>query len=60
VTIGVLITILMEWLATQVLSRWAYAESMPVIPLLRVGLAPLLQWVVLPPIVVWFVRRQLT
>jgi len=33
---------------------------MPVIPLLGVGLSPLLQWVVLPPIVVWFVRRQLT
>jgi fructose-specific phosphotransferase system IIC component len=60
VAVGVLITILMEWLATQVLDRWTYAESMPVIPLLGVGLSPLLQWVVLPPIVVWFVRRQLT
>ena len=60
VAVGVLITILMEWLATQVLHRWTYAEAMPVIPLLGVGLSPLLQWVVLPPIVVWFVRRQLT
>ena len=60
VAVGVLITILMEWLATQVLHRWTNAEAMPVIPLLGVGLSPLLQWVVLPPIVVWFVRRQLT
>ena len=60
VAVGVLITILMEWLATQVLHRWAYAETMPVVPLLGVGLSPLLQWVVIPPIVVWFVRRQLT
>lgn len=58
--VGVLITVVMEWLATQVLGRWTYAEAMPIIPLLGVGLSPLLQWVVLPPIVVWFVRRQLT
>ncbi|MGH7316925.1 MAG: hypothetical protein ACREJS_11750, partial [Candidatus Rokuibacteriota bacterium] len=30
VAVGVLITILMEWLATQVLDRWMYAEAMPV------------------------------
>ncbi|MGH7365438.1 MAG: hypothetical protein ACREK9_03430 [Candidatus Rokuibacteriota bacterium] len=60
VAAGVLITIFMEWLATQVLGRWMYAETMPVVPLLGVGLSPLLQWIVLPPIVVWFVRRQLT
>ena len=58
--VGLLITVVMEWLATRVLGRWTYAEAMPVIPLLEVGLAPLLQWIVLPPIVVWFVRRQLT
>jgi hypothetical protein len=40
VAVGVLITILMEWLATQVLHRWTYAEAMPVIPLLGVGLSP--------------------
>lgn len=60
VAVGILITVLMEWLATQFLQRWTYADAMPVIPLLGVGLSPLLQWVVLPPIEVWFVRRQLT
>ncbi len=54
VAVGVLITVVMEWLATRVLGRWTYAEAMPVIPLLGVGLAPLLQWIVLPPIVVSF------
>jgi len=58
--VGVLVTIGMERLATRVLGRWAYAEAMPVIPLLEVGLSPMLQWVVLPPLIVWFVRRQLT
>jgi hypothetical protein len=60
VTVGVLITIVMEWLATRVLGRWAYAETMPVVPILGVGVAPLVRWIVLPPLVVWFVRRQLT
>jgi hypothetical protein len=60
VMVGVLITIVMEWLATHVLGRWTYVASMPVVPALEVGVSPLLQWVVLPPLVVWFVRRQLT
>ena len=60
VTVGVLITVVAEWLATDVLNRWAYATSMPTLPLLGIGLLPLLQWLILPPLVVWFVRRQLT
>jgi hypothetical protein len=57
---GVVITIVMERLATGPLGRWAYAERMPIVPLADVGLSPLLQWFVLPPLIVWFVRRQLT
>jgi hypothetical protein len=60
VAVGVLITIIMEWLATRVLGRWAYAPAMPVLPILEVGLAPVLPWILVPPLVVWFVRRQLT
>ena len=32
---------------------------MPVIPGIGVGLSPLLQWIILPLLLVWFVRRQL-
>lgn len=60
VAVGVLITLAAEWLATEVLDRWAYATSMPTLPLLGTGLLPLLQWILLPPLVVWFARRQLT
>ncbi len=56
--IGVGITMVTEWLATGVLARWVYADEMPVIPGLETGLLPVLQWVALPPLVVWFVRRQ--
>ncbi|HEV2067189.1 MAG TPA: hypothetical protein VGR08_10145, partial [Thermomicrobiales bacterium] len=58
--LGVAITVIAEGIATEVLGWWAYAEWMPTLPLLGTGLLPLVQWLVLPPLVVWFVRRQLT
>ncbi|MGH6875170.1 MAG: hypothetical protein ACREDW_09145 [Aestuariivirgaceae bacterium] len=57
VAIGLAITVGIEWLSTQVLDRWAYGPDMPVLPGLRVGLSPVLQWLVVPPLVVWFSRR---
>lgn len=59
-SIGFAITVLMEWLATGPLGRWTYAETMPVVPLLGIGLLPALQWLLLPPLVLWFMRRQLS
>ncbi|MFT6491484.1 MAG: hypothetical protein ACJAWP_000365 [Porticoccus sp.] len=53
------VTIVLEWLATGPLERWAYADSMPIIPLLDVGLAPLLQWLFLPPLIMWLARRHM-
>ena len=58
VAVGVIITTMMERLATGPLERWAYAERMPIVPLVDIGLVPVLQWIVLPPLIVWFVRRQ--
>src|SRR5712692_9427739 len=58
VTVGIVITIILEYLGTHVLGRWIYAATMPVVPVMYVGLSPLLQWIIVPPIVVWFTRRQ--
>lgn len=58
--VGVLITIAAEWVLTEGIERWTYAPSMPTLPVLGTGLLPLLQWIILPPLVVWFVHRQLT
>jgi len=30
------------------------------VPLLGTGLLPTLQWLLLPPVVLWFMRRQLS
>jgi hypothetical protein len=57
--LGLAATIFFEMLATQVWSLWSYSELMPVIPILEVGLIPVLMWALLPPLILWFVRRQL-
>lgn len=61
IAIGVAATALIEWLATngRWVQSWSYTPAMPLLPGLGIGLAPLLQWLVLPLLVVWFVRRQM-
>ena len=62
VALGVLITAVIEWLATRGhwIGSWTYSAGMPVVPGIGIGLSPLLQWLVVPLLVVWFVRRQLS
>lgn len=60
ILVGVAITVIFEALATGVLNRWKYAALMPTFPFLGTGLLPLLQWILIPPIIVWFVKRQLS
>jgi len=57
---GVAATVLFEALATRVLDQWQYGAAMPVLPVLGTGVVPVVQWLVIPPLVLWFVRRQLT
>jgi len=57
--IGIILTIMTEYWATQVDGRWSYATDMPRLPLLGTGLLPLLQWILLPPLLLWLIRRQL-
>lgn len=59
VVVGLMITVVGERLAIGPLDRWAYAPAMPIIPFVGVGGAPILQWLALPPLEIWFVRRQL-
>lgn len=56
---ALVVTVILEWLATGPLQRWEYGESMPIIPLVGVGLTPLLQWLLLPPLILWLARRHM-
>ncbi|MGQ0580040.1 MAG: hypothetical protein ACT4PQ_14185 [Betaproteobacteria bacterium] len=55
--VGLVATIIFETLATGVPERWAYNDAMPRLPVLGTALLPLLQWLAVPPLVLWFVRR---
>lgn len=59
--VGIAVTAVIEWLATRGywVGSWTYLPAMPLVPGTDVGLVPLLQWLVLPLLTVWFVRRQL-
>ena len=56
---GLLTTLVVEVLSTQVWNRWAYAPAMPIIPGTGVGLAPVLQWLIVPSVALLLVGRRL-
>ncbi len=60
ISVGIIITIIFEALATGVLNRWQYGEAMPTLTVLGTGLLPVLQWLIIPPLIIWFVKRQLS
>src|SRR5512138_787383 len=43
--VGLILTVVFEWLATGPLERWQYAPAMPRLPILGTGLLPALQWI---------------
>lgn len=49
--VGLVIGVSVEWAAVHVLGRWAYTAQMPLIPGLGVGIVPILQMLVLPPLI---------
>lgn len=59
VLVGVVVTVVFEWLATGPLGRWEYTDAMPVIPFVETGLTPLVQWLVVPPLVLWLAHRHI-
>lgn len=55
-TIGLLIALFVEYKGLM-LGRWVYAEAMPIIPFLGVGISPLVQMTILLPLSVWISAR---
>ena len=56
--LGVSYTVYSEINNVYLEKTWAYTEMMPLVPVMGVGLAPLLQWVILPPLMLWLLRRM--
>lgn len=51
-------TVYSERLNTAVRKSWEYSELMPVVPLIDVGLSPILQWIVIPPVALIVARHR--
>ena len=47
---GIVYTAYSEWRHAVVLHHWTYSALMPIVPELKVGLFPLLQWMLIPPL----------
>ena len=50
-TVGLVLAVLVEWVAVQSLGRWHYTENMPTLPWLHIGLVPIAQMLFLPPLI---------
>ena len=53
-------TALSEWINTVARAGWAYSALMPVVNFggFEIGLSPLAQWLVIPPVALWLARRR--
>jgi hypothetical protein len=48
---GLILAVLVEWIAVHILGRWKYTEKMPIVPGLGIGLVPIAQMLILPPLI---------
>ncbi len=53
--LGLAFTVASEWYNVYVLGGWAYKNTMPLVA--GVGLTPLLQWLIVPVVMVLILRR---
>ncbi|MDH4300960.1 MAG: hypothetical protein OEY77_12120 [Nitrospira sp.] len=60
---GAVVSIVVEWIAIYGAQWWAYSPRMPLVPWLNVGLVPLGQMLVLPPLIfsllAWWHRKMI-
>jgi len=57
VSVAVTYTILSERV-NLALGNWSYSAWMPILPLIEIGLAPILQWVLVPLVALWLVNQN--
>lgn len=58
--LGLGYTVFSEWVNIDIRSAWGYSALMPRFPWLGTGLAPVIQWLILPSVTVGVTRRFLT
>ena len=54
---GFVLAVVVEWWGLHIAKRWQYSTLMPIIPMAEVGVVPVLQMLVLPPLIFSFAKR---
>ncbi len=54
---GLALAVGVEWIAVHTLHRWTYTAQMPLIPGLGIGVTPVLQMLVLPPLIFYLAAK---
>lgn len=54
--LGLAYTIFSEILNTRIKGTWGYTELMPIVPVIEVGGMPFLQWLLIPPVLIWLMQ----
>lgn len=57
VVVGVALQIAVEWVMVYRLGRWGYASDQPILPIVGLGILPVLQPIVLLPLTFWLTAR---
>ncbi len=57
---GALYTAVSEYVNVEELQRWGYSPLMPRVPLLGIGVIPILQWLLLPALVLLLTKNHLS
>lgn len=58
VLMGVTYTVFSEYINVNIRNSWSYSEYMPLLPYTNIGIIPLVQWVILPPVIIFITKRQ--
>lgn len=49
-------TIFSEIINTRIKGTWGYTELMPIVPVIEIGGMPFLQWLLIPPVLIWLMQ----
>jgi len=55
---GVIYTVISEFVHVNVMGTWQYSDMMPMIPVVDIGLSPVVQWIIISLVLIFVVRRQ--
>jgi hypothetical protein len=56
---GVIYTLFSEYINVHVRQSWGYSELMPILPFIGAGLIPIMQWFILPTIIITFTKNYM-